>query len=123
MLGQLVRFGLVGGFSSLLYSLIYLALANRLVSPVGASMISFCIVVGLGYVMHSRWSFRGHGRRERGATQAKFVIVQAFGFALTVACTWVTTGPLHWPVWSPLIANWTVIPLATFGLQRYWVFG
>jgi hypothetical protein len=33
------------------------------------------------------------------------------------------TGPLQWPVWTPLVLSWTLVPLATFVLQRWWVFG
>ena len=123
MLGQLIRFGLVGGLSSLLYSVIYLPLATYVVAPVVAVPIAFGVAVVFGYVLHSGWSFKGHGSERTPTTQGKFLLVQGFGMVLNAIFTWVMTGPMHWPVWSPLVATWTLVPLATFFLQRWWVFG
>ncbi|MDB5671109.1 MAG: polysaccharide synthesis protein GtrA [Alphaproteobacteria bacterium] len=123
MLGQLIRYGIVGGLSSLIYSAIYWPLATYVMHPVLAVFVAFGIAVAIGYVMHSRWSFKGHGKRERNAaTQARFVIVQTFGLGLNVLFTWVLTGPFHGPTWWPIIPSVTLTPLATYGIQRYWVF-
>jgi putative flippase GtrA len=123
MLGQLFRFGLVGGLSSLLYSVIYLPLASYAVPPVVAVLIAFAVAVVFGYFLHSGWSFKGHGTERTPATQGKFLLVQTFGMVLNALFTWVMTGPFHWPVWTPLVPTWTLVPLATFALQRWWVFG
>jgi putative flippase GtrA len=123
VLGQLVRFGLVGGLSSLHYSVIYLPLATYAVQPVVAVLIAFSVAVVFGYFLHSGWSFKGHGTERTPATQGKFLLVQTFGMILNALFTWVMTGPLHLPVWTPLVPTWTLVPLATFGLQRWWVFG
>jgi putative flippase GtrA len=92
--------------------------------PVAAVVVAFSVAVCFGYLLHSRWSFRGHGRRKRTAReQTRFVIVQFFGMVLNAAFTWVLTGPLfHGPNWWPLVPAVTVTPLATFGLNRQWVF-
>jgi putative flippase GtrA len=37
--------------------------------------------------------------------------------------TWVLTGPMHGPTWWPLIPAIFVTPLATYVLNRQWVFG
>ena len=125
LFGQLVRFGLVGGFSTILYAAIYWPLATYVVHPVLAVVIAFSIAVAIGYVLHSNWSFRGHGKgSEGGRTQAKFLSVQSVGMVLNVAFTWVLTGPLfHGPTWWPLVPAVLVTPLVTFLLNRYWVFG
>ncbi|MGQ0659781.1 GtrA family protein [Sphingosinicella sp.] len=125
LFGQLVRFGLVGGFSTILYAAIYWPLATYVVHPVLAVVIAFSIAVAIGYVLHSNWSFRGHGKgSEGGRTQARFLSVQSVGMVLNVVFTWVLTGPLfHGPTWWPLIPAVLVTPLVTFVLNRYWVFG
>ena len=124
LLGQLFRFGLVGGLLTLLYAVIYWPLATYVVPPVLAVVIAFAIAVTVGYLLHSRWSFKGHGRPETGRTQAKFLTVQTIGMLLNAAFTWILTGPLfHGPTWWPLVPAVLITPFATFALQRYWVFG
>ena len=125
LFGQLVRFGLVGGFSTILYAVIYWPLATYVVHPVLAVFIAFSIAVAVGYVLHSSWSFRGHGKSsEGGRTQAKFLSVQSVGMVLNALFTWILTGPLfHGPTWWPLVPAVLVTPLVTFALNRWWVFG
>jgi putative flippase GtrA len=124
VLGQMIRFGIVGGLSTLVYAAIYWPLATYVMTPVLAVVVAFAIAVCIGYILHSRWSFRGHGRPERTAReQTRFLIVQSFGMVLNAVFTWVLTGPLfHGPTWWPLVPAVTVTPLATFGLNRQWVF-
>ena len=50
-------------------------------TPALAVVIAFLVAVGIGFVLHSRWSFRGHGGR-RPAMKIKFLLVQALGFVL-----------------------------------------
>ena len=120
---QLVRFALVGFFLAGIYSAIYWYLATYVMPPVAAVLIAFLVSVSIGFVLHSRWSFRGHGKREDRQMKAKFLLVQASGFVLNEVFTWVLTGPLfHGPTWWPLIPAIFVTPFATFLLNRQLVF-
>jgi putative flippase GtrA len=122
-LGQLVRFAVVGFSLAALYSAIYWYLATYVMPPVAAVLIAFLVAVSIGFVLHSRWSFRGHGAREDRRMKIKFLLVQASGLVLNEAFTWVLTGPLfHGPTWWPLIPAIFVTPLATFLLNRQLVF-
>jgi putative flippase GtrA len=122
-LGQLVRFGIVGLSLAALYSAIYWYLATYVMPPVVAVLIAFLVAVSIGFVLHSRWSFRGHGKAEDHAMKVKFLAVQGSGFLLNEAFTWVLTGPLvHGPTWWPLVPAIFVTPLATFALNRQLVF-
>lgn len=125
LMGQLIRFGLVGGFSTILYAAIYWPLATYVMHPVLAVVIAFSIAVAVGYVLHSNWSFRGHGKdSEGGRMQAKFLSVQSVGMVLNALFTWVLTGPLfNGPTWWPLVPAVLVTPFVTFALNRWWVFG
>lgn len=128
VLGQLIRFGIAGGIATIVYSVVYLPLAYRVFGArhaVFAVPFAFAVAVTVGFILHSGWSFKGHGVRENSGRQhAKFVIVQAFGLLLNLAFTWIITGPLfHGPAWVPLVPAVTVIPVATFTLNRQWVFG
>jgi putative flippase GtrA len=120
--GQLVRFGIVGLSLAVVYSAIYWYLATYFMPPVVAVVIAFLVSVSIGFVLHSRWSFRGHGKREDHAMKVKFLAVQTSGFLLNEAFTWVLTGPLHGPTWWPLIPAIFVTPMATYLLNRQLVF-
>ena len=121
--GQLVRFAMVGLSLAVIYSAIYWYLATYVMPPVVAVLIAFLVAVSIGFVLHSRWSFRGHGKSEDRAMKMKFLAVQGSGFLLNEAFTWVLTGPLvHGPTWWPLIPAIFVTPLATFILNRQLVF-
>ena len=126
VLGQLVRFGIVGGVSAVIYSAVYLPLASfalpRHLAWV-AVFPAFGVAVAFGFVAHSRWSFRGHGAREQGSgTQLKFVAVQGSGMVMNVLWAWVLSDLMHQPPWVALIPAVTVTPIATFVLNRQLVF-
>ena len=127
VLGQLIRFGIAGGISSLIYSVVYLPLAwyvfgERL--SVLAVAPAFLVAAAVGFVLHSNWSFKGYDTRDSSGRQhAKFVAVQLSGMVLNLAFTWIITGPLlHGPAWAALIPCFLVTPFATFSLNRQLVF-
>jgi putative flippase GtrA len=124
MLGQLVRFGIAGGISTVIYSAVYLPLATWVLPrrlAVLAVPPAFAVAVTAGFFLHSAWSFKGHGVRGEGQ-RFKFVAVQAFGLLLNALFTWVLTGPMGQPAWLPLLPIVTITPVATFLLNRQWVF-
>jgi putative flippase GtrA len=121
-IGQLVRFAIVGFSLAAVYSAIYWYLATYVMAPVLAVIIAFLVSVSLGFVLHSRWSFKGHGREEDNRLKIKFLAVQTSGFLLNEVFTWVLTGPMHGPTWWPLVPAIFVIPPATFLLNRQLVF-
>lgn len=120
--GQLVRFAIVGFSLAGVYSAIYWYLATYVMAPVLAVLIAFLVAATIGFILHSRWSFRGHGRREDRRMKIKFLLVQGSGLLMNEAFTWILTGPLHGPTWWPLIPAIFVTPLATFLFNRQWVF-
>jgi putative flippase GtrA len=120
--GQLVRFAIVGFSLAAVYSVIYWVLATYVMPPVAAVVIAFLVSVSIGFVAHSRWSFRGHGAEEDHRLKIKFLLVQSSGFVLNEIFTWVLTGPMHGPTWWPLVPAIFVTPLATFALNRQLVF-
>jgi putative flippase GtrA len=128
VLGQLIRFGIAGVISSAIYSAVYLPLAwwvfkgNKAVIAVPPA---FLVAATAGFFMHSAWSFKGHGNRDKSGKQhGKFFLVQGFGLLLNALFTWIITGPLfHGAAWVALIPAVTLVPVATFALNRQWVFG
>jgi putative flippase GtrA len=126
MCGQLIRFGIAGVLSTLVYSAVYLPLALCVFErrhAVFAVPFAFAVAVIAGFFLHSRWSFKGHGTRTKGpAQQVKFVGVQASGVALNALVTWIGTTKLGYPGWVPLLPAIACATIFTFVLNRYVVF-
>jgi len=126
MLGQLIRFGMVGGFVTGLYALVYSPLAKfQLTSPQVANFCGYLAAMVTGYVLHSRWSFRGHGSRDNvGRTTSRFFLVSLVSLGLNALFVFILTDSmaLGGPWWWPLIPILFVTPAVTFVLNRQWVF-
>jgi putative flippase GtrA len=126
ILGQLIRFGMVGGFVTGLYALVYSPLAKfGLTSPQVANFCGYLAAMVTGYILHSRWSFRGHGSRDNAArTTGRFFLVSLVSYGLNALFVFILTDSmaLGGPWWWPLIPILFVTPLVTFTLNRQWVF-
>ena len=126
LLGQLIRFGIVGVLSTLIYTAVYLPLTLYVFErrhAVYAVPFGFTVAVIAGFILHSRWSFKGHGTRAPGpAQQAKFVAVQASGMALNAFITWIGTAKFGYAPWVPLLPAVVLATMLTFYLNRRLVF-
>ena len=124
LVGQLVRYALTGGLASIVNIGVYWLLAARGMDPNLAWAFGFAAAVAVGYVVHSRWSFRGHGRRDNLArTGGRFVIVSLVSFGLNQLWVWLLVQRLDLPLWAPYPLVLGVTPLVVFALNRKWVFG
>jgi putative flippase GtrA len=124
LIGQLWRYGLSGGLVTALGIGVYwLAAVPLRVDPLIANGLGYLVAVATGYVMHSRWSFRGHGRRDNPLrTTTRFFIVSLVSFALNSLWVWLMTDHFHLhPNW-PMLPMLFVTPLVTFELNRRWAF-
>lgn len=124
LIGQLIRFGIVGAVLTLLSLATYLVPAMWLgVPPLIANLLAYGVAVVAGYALHSRLSFAGHGGRDRPAIRgSRFVAVSLVSLALNSLFVWLFTGLLGGPAWWPVAPMMLVTPLVTFGLNRQWVF-
>ena len=123
-LGQLIRFGLTGGLLTLLVAGGYWIVADVFgVEPMLSLTLNFVVFTFLGYVLHSRFSFRGHGTRDNAPVRtARFFTVNIIGFLCNQLFVWVLVKQLHGPTWWPVLPIVLVTPLLTFSLNRRWVF-
>jgi putative flippase GtrA len=125
LIGQMVRFGLTGGLLTLLVAGGYWILATPLrVEPMLSMTINYLVFTGVGYVLHSRISFKGYGSRDRaGIRTVRFFTVNTLGFLLNQLFIWVLVKQMGGPTWWPVIPIVFATPLVTFALNRRWVFG
>lgn len=124
VIGQLVRFALTGGLLTLLVAGGYWVVAHFLgVEPMLSMTLNYVVFTALGYVLHSRFSFRGHGERDRPAVRTvRFFTVNTSGFLANQFFIWLLVKQLGGPLWWPVIPIVFVTPLLTFALNRRWVF-
>jgi len=124
LFGQLVRYGLTGGLATIVNIAVYQVGAGHYrLDPNLAWTLGFLAAVVVGYVVHSRWSFRGHGRRDNLVrTGGRFLIVSLVSFGLNSLWVWLLVKALAWPTWAPYPLVLGVTPLAVFWLNRQWVF-
>lgn len=124
LLGQWVRYALTGGLASFVNIGVYWLLALGGMNPNLAWAAGFVAAVAVGYVVHSRWSFRGHGTRDNLArTGGRFVAVSLVSFALNSLWVWLLVQYGGLPLWSPYPLVLGVTPFLVFWLNRRWVFG
>ncbi len=125
MIGQVIRFGLTGLLLTALVAASYWAVAEYLqVDPNISMTMVYLVFTGLGYVLHSRFSFAGHGERDRiHVRTARFFAVNTLGFLSNQFFVWLLVKYLGGATWWPVIPIIAVTPLLTFTLNRRWVFG
>ena len=122
--GQLLRYVLTGGFVTALQAAVYWGLAQWLaLHPQLANICGYMVAVATGYVLHGRFTFRGHGTRDQPIAQAiRFMAVSLISLALNAFWVWLTVQALVWPIWSPIPLMAVVTPGLVFILNRQWVF-
>jgi putative flippase GtrA len=124
LLGQLSRYAVTGGLATIVNIAVYWVLAAGGMDPNLAWAFGYVAAVIVGYVVHSRWSFRGHGRRDNLArTGGRFVLVSLVSFGLNQLWVWLLVQRLDLPLWSPYPLVLGVTPFVVFVLNRRWVFG
>ena len=123
MLAQLVRFGMTGAFVTALGVAVYALVALVLRwNPQLGNLLAYLTAMGTGYVMHSSWSFRGHGGERTHATKGRFVVVSLLSYALNSFWVWLLFSYLELGPAAPIVPMLFVTPAVTFFLNRHWVF-
>lgn len=125
LIGQVIRFGMVGGLLTVLVAAAYWSVAEFLaIDPMVSMTLVYLVFTGLGYILHSRVSFKDHGTRDQMHIRTvRFFITNTVGFASNQFFVWLLVKVMGGPTWWPVIPIIFVTPLLTFTLNRRWVFG
>lgn len=120
---QLLRFAVGGGLVTLIGSAVYwVAAVPGDISPMLSNLLSYLVAVTIGYIVHSRWSFRGHGAGNGWRTSGKFFAASLVSLAINSLWVWILLTVLHGAVWWPTITMIFVTPVIVFWINRKWVF-
>lgn len=123
LLRQIVRYGISGVALTAFYAAVYWSLATQFgVQPLLANTAAFIATVAIGYPLHSRWSFAGHGARS-ATGPVKFLVVNLSAFALNSFWVWLIVERLGETVELSLLPIVLVTPALQFLAHRYWAFG
>lgn len=114
-----------GGVLTLFVAGGYWAIATYLgVDPNLSLLLVFIVAAALGYFLHSEFSFRGHGARDRVHIRTiRFFVTTTLGFMANQFFVWLLVKQMGGPTWWPVIPIVFVSPILTFTLNRRWVFG
>jgi putative flippase GtrA len=118
MLGQLVRFGLVGVGNTALSLVSFRALISAGVPTPAAAAASFAVGSVNGYVWNRRWTFAADDTR---STRWRYLVVQVCALAAASATTWLLAraGVERLAAYALTIG---VVTLAMFAANRAWTF-
>ncbi len=119
--GEGLRFGLVGIGATLTYLAISLAAQWLWGRPLLSSSLGYGASVGVSYFGHGTFTFRT-GRPHR-TTGPRFVAMSLAVFGLTNLIVLAVTGPLGQPFAVAAALVVVSIPLFTWMLARFWIFG
>ncbi|WBL33204.1 GtrA family protein [Sinirhodobacter sp. HNIBRBA609] len=121
MVGQLIRFGGVGGIATLVHVLMAMALQGPLgLPPLQANFGGFCAALLISYIGHARITFDADLRH---APQfVRFVTIALIGLATSSTTVWLIDTRLGAGFGIAMAAVAVLVPLMTFVTLRLWVF-
>lgn len=122
--GQLLRYAVAGGFVTALQAAVYWLLAQWAgFHPQLANLLGYLVAVASGFVIHGRFTFRGHGGRDRPVARGlRFILASLLSLALNACWVWLCVTRLGWPLWTPVPLMGIVTPAFMFLINRQWVF-
>ncbi|MEX6725621.1 GtrA family protein [Parapedomonas caeni] len=124
---QLRRYALTGVGATALHALVYLTATQRMqFEPLWANTAGYLVAMPFAFTIHHQWSFRhqtdGGTVNALPAMSVRFFTTNAFGYSLNALIVWLVCGIASWPAWSATPFMASITPLATFMLNRNWVF-
>jgi putative flippase GtrA len=118
---QLIRFGLVGVTSTLIYFASYWL--TGFVGELPAWLrgaISFCPSIAANYTLQRSFTFKS--QRSHAHAGPRHLTVQLGSMALNSAFLWVLVDTLRLPYWPSQLSAFVVMTACSYVGQRYWAF-
>lgn len=121
LIQQLFRFGIVGGLATLLNSVVFVVLVDRLhIQPLLGNLLAFLAAFFVSYFGHSWWTFKdGKHSHEK---LAKFLTTSLIGLAINSGFVWVLMHHLHQTAYVAALPMIFLTPLLVFFINKSWVF-
>jgi putative flippase GtrA len=121
MLKQALRFGLVGGVSTLFHMAVGVTLIGFGWPPLGANAIAFMAAFLVSFTGHYRFSFAEHSKT-LATSFRRFILVALAGFAVNEILLGLFTYTGILPASVALVVSTATAAAGTFILSRKWAF-
>lgn len=121
---QLFRFALAGAFVTFLSAFIYVVGTNAFgVPPLLANFYAHILSVLVGFRIHCKWTFADQARTVADdLVSVRFLIASISPLLLNSLWAWLLTPAVTGSVWYSVLPMLIVTPLASFLINRRWVF-
>lgn len=120
---QLIRYAsaglLITQFAACIYSAAVLFLRA---DPLAANILSTGCGLGVGYLIHSRWSFAVAPTEDEHWQVGRFLLASFIAFLVNSMWVWLLTKVLQLPPLAPVPLMIFATPWISFILNRFWVF-
>lgn len=120
MLGQIVRYGMVGVLNNLLGYLIYLLITWLWLDPKTVVALMYPIGATTAYFGHARYSFAYSGRTSQGI--ARYIVAHLIGYVSSIGMLFVFSDCLGFPHQLVQAVSILVVAGILYLLFRYFVF-
>jgi putative flippase GtrA len=121
LLSQLFRFGLVGGAATLVNSVVFILLVDKLkLAPLLGNFLAFVVAFFVSYFGHSWWTFKH--KQHSHEKLMKFLVTSLVSLGLNSLFVWTFMHLLHQSAYIATLPMIFITPLLTFAISKYWVF-
>lgn len=118
---RFVRFGIVGVAATVIHVAIFSLLVELFrIAPVVASVPAFLTAMLASYSVNHRWTFGA--RSSHWVYLPKYAVVSTLGLVLNIVITYLIVNILGYWYGMALALVVTVVPVATYLLNRHWSF-
>lgn len=118
---RVLRFGISGILSTLIYFAIALVLVATTSMPVfGASFLAFCGAGAISYLLHRCFTFENRDRSRE--TLARFIAVNLVANAIAIATPWAISDYAGYPAIVGIALVCVLVPAFNFVLLSVYVF-
>jgi putative flippase GtrA len=118
---QLLRFGVVGGLSTIVNSVLFVVIVDFLkILPILANLIAFLSAFLVSYFGHSWWTFENI--RHSSERFMKFLTMSLVGLGINSSFVWILMHAMHQSVYIATLPMIFVTPALLFFINKFWVF-
>lgn len=121
LLTKLIRFGLVGGTSTILYGALAVLIEKIGILPHFAiHILCYCLSLPASYMMQKTFTFRHKGAHKKAAP--RFIITSASSLVISSGLFWLITNTLELPYIAGVLGVMISVPIISFLTMQFWVF-
>ena len=120
LLGQMIRYGVVGISSNVVVYLVYLLMTAAGMEHKLAMTIMYAVGVVQTFIFNKRWSFNDNGTHRHAFI--RYVISYGVGYIANLTALYLCVDRLGWPHQAVQGVMVFVVAALLFMLQKFWVF-